>query len=453
MEPPRPIKGTPGSRIRVVLGEDGKSWLLLLDNDDGDMQWQSKAWASIPYGLASQINNCTSKGRDVEYVDFGPDNTWYVHGIKPDGSGSYCWWGGVDTAQSNEIKSSSPCKIALGSQDSVSSLCTITGTNGSIGYCCMNAPSGLLKRLKQIHRRSQRVHIMRLFANGQYYIKDDNGEGWNSDSIYFDRELQSSNQKVEDVAMAEDGSWIILRSYDSVRSVGLDERLETLIEDFYTMQKERKTKRDREIQEYRERERATNAATEAAILSAFQGVLEHAARLDEARRADEDREEDARRVEEERIRREEEEEKEATEAAAIRALQEELERADRDEELRRAEEERRRRDEEGRAKKAAEEASRAIALEVQLVEKLTQEKESIGRLETKLEVMQDHLAEMQDDVYSRKRLLRASLMALPPTQRPRWNLEEEIAKPSKRQEKPQCVICQDKTPVRAHRAI
>lgn len=72
MAPPRQIQGTIGSRIRVVLGDDGDSWLLLLNNDDGNAKWQSKLWKSIPDGLARQINNCVSKGRDITYVDFGP---------------------------------------------------------------------------------------------------------------------------------------------------------------------------------------------------------------------------------------------------------------------------------------------------------------------------------------------------------------------------------------------
>lgn len=179
MAPPRPIEGTIGSKIRVILGDDGHEWLLLLDHDDGNQKWQSKNWKSIPSGLAKQINNCTAKGRDVKGVDFGPNFSWYVHGVKPDGSGGHAWWGGLDAAKSNAIKEATsksiPSKVALGSQNSCPSLCLISGNNG---YHCINTSDGLSKRLKLIHSRGKDVKMVRLFTDGQYYIEDDQGTEW-----------------------------------------------------------------------------------------------------------------------------------------------------------------------------------------------------------------------------------------------------------------------------------
>jgi hypothetical protein len=53
---PRPIEGTAGSRIRVTLGDTGSnSFLLLLDEDDGERTWQSKSWCNIPSSLDQQL--------------------------------------------------------------------------------------------------------------------------------------------------------------------------------------------------------------------------------------------------------------------------------------------------------------------------------------------------------------------------------------------------------------
>ncbi|CAJ1959172.1 unnamed protein product [Cylindrotheca closterium] len=62
MSPPRPITGRIGSRIKVVLPDDGNSWLLVLDHDDGNREWQSQDWRSIPNGLSKQIKIAKRKG-------------------------------------------------------------------------------------------------------------------------------------------------------------------------------------------------------------------------------------------------------------------------------------------------------------------------------------------------------------------------------------------------------
>jgi hypothetical protein len=89
---PRRITGSIGSRLRLVLGNDGDEWLLLLNHDNGDREWQEKDWKSIPEPLAKQLNKCTIKGRDVKAADFS-DDTWYVRGEKPDGTGGHSWAG------------------------------------------------------------------------------------------------------------------------------------------------------------------------------------------------------------------------------------------------------------------------------------------------------------------------------------------------------------------------
>lgn len=375
MTPPRPITGTVGSRIRVILGKDGNSWLLLLNHDDGNQEWQSGSWTSIPNGLAKQINSCTANGRDVKGVDFGPNGSGYVQGVKPDGSGSHHWWGGLDVVKHAIIKRITskplPSKVALGSQHSRTSVCLISGSNG---YTCINTSRHLSTTLKQIQSRGQRIHFVRLFTKGHYFIKHDQGGQWSLANHSNNRLVQElKKKKVEDVAVAGDGSWIVIRSDYGVISTGVDKRLSDHIRDFFRKQKERNHKREREIKEYHDRERV-------------------------------EREEEERVVEEESKRGEEEEE------------------------------------------------SKATTLEVPLVGKPTQDKEIRDKLEAKVEVLQDELGAMQahleviEDHLSRKESLRESLVAQP-AQRPRRNIREN--KSAKRREKPQCVICKDKAPVRA----
>lgn len=63
---PRPITGTIGSRIRLVLGKTGDEWLLLQNHDHGNREWQEKSWDSMPFAVAKQLNNCMEKGRDTK---------------------------------------------------------------------------------------------------------------------------------------------------------------------------------------------------------------------------------------------------------------------------------------------------------------------------------------------------------------------------------------------------
>lgn len=113
---PRAIFGTPGSHIRVILGETGSDYLLILNEDDGNKEWQTVDWhGNIPCALATQINNCISKGRYVKEVDFNTTTgAWFVRGIKRDGTGDYSWWG--STLASNNFKSSSDQKKTLQSE-------------------------------------------------------------------------------------------------------------------------------------------------------------------------------------------------------------------------------------------------------------------------------------------------------------------------------------------------
>jgi len=107
--PPRPIEGSVGSRIRLIFGDTGSDWLLLLNEDDGDTEWQTHDFSSIPYKVENQINNCVNKGHYVQEVDFGPMGGWYMYCIQWDNTGGHAWWGWIEAAL--EIRKYQPIRI------------------------------------------------------------------------------------------------------------------------------------------------------------------------------------------------------------------------------------------------------------------------------------------------------------------------------------------------------
>ena len=155
---PRPIVGGPGKRIRVILGKNGKDWLLLLNHDDGNRKWQETNWRcgpSLPAGLGRQMNNCDAKGRDVSVVDFGLNDAWYVHGIRPDGTGGHSWWGGLNGALSARVKSlaglGGNLKVSFGVRNGRTSMCLISGRNG---YSVENIDQNLFQRLQRVNNEN-----------------------------------------------------------------------------------------------------------------------------------------------------------------------------------------------------------------------------------------------------------------------------------------------------------
>jgi hypothetical protein len=248
---PRPITGSIGSRIRVVLGNNGDEWLLLLNYDDGDTKWQSKDWQNIPQTVAKQINNCTAKDRNVKAVDFGSDGAWFVRGVKSDGTGGHCWWGGTSGSAQLSEWCDSPHAVHASFGSSVYGAETYAIIQGDNGYALSgNLHDDLSDRLKRIHSRSKTIHFVRLFSSGQYLISDQEGLAWLLDNEHITNELQrNQNEAVRDIAVAGDGSWVIIRDNNFVSSAGLDERLKSALSRFYSEQRRYGNERSAEIVE------------------------------------------------------------------------------------------------------------------------------------------------------------------------------------------------------------
>mmetsp|Transcript_7829 Transcript_7829/g.10957 ORF Transcript_7829/g.10957 Transcript_7829/m.10957 type:complete len:429 (+) Transcript_7829:76-1362(+) len=385
-EPPKPINGSVGSRIRVILGDSGDDWLLVTNHDDGNTKWQTKTGSiGIPDAVARQIRNCTSKDRLVKEVDFNTDGCWYVKGVKEDGTGGHSWWGG--TSASEQLKKmageSHHVKVSFGSDIyRTETYCFIQGRNGYA--LSSNINSGLEDRMKQIHEQRKTIHFVRLFDNGYYFISDDNGSEWVLPDGPLSEELAIIGKK-EDVAKAKDGSWIVIRANHYVSSTGVDKALTQQLKQFYRDQKNRNSQRVQAIEDYHSRKREEREARE---------------------RAEREAKEMAERAEREAAERAEREAREA--AAAIEAA----ERAEAEE----------------RAKKAN---TTAAVLESKLEERLREEWKSIKELE--------------QYVQNRKQSLRQSIMELPPSMRQQFKNVNEKQTISHSE----CVVCQDTAAVRA----
>jgi len=385
-EPPRPINGSVGSRIRVILGDSGDDWLLLTNHDDGNRMWQTKDWSGgIPAKVKKQINNCTNKDRRLRGVNFNTNGCWYINGVKEDGTGGHAWWGG--TSASDTLKEmtggSLLVKVSFGLDDYGSdTYCFIKGKNGY--NVSNNLNSGLKDRMKRINEQRKGINFVRLFGDGEYFISDDNGTQWVTSAIFLSKELKKSG-KVEDVAKAGDGSWVIIKPDHYVSSRGVDSALTQQLDQFYRDQKNRNNQRSRAINEYHNRRREEREAQERAEREAIEA---------------------AERAEREAAERAEREAREA--AAAIEAA----ERAEAEE----------------RAKKAN---TRAAVLESKLEERLREEWKSIKELE--------------QYVQNRKQSLRQSIMELPPSMRQQFKNVNEKQTISHSE----CVVCQDTAAVRA----
>ena len=242
------IQGNVGSRVRLILGDNGNEWLLLLNHDDGFRKWQEKDWRCIPAPVARQLNNCTSKNRYIKDVDFGPNGSWYVYGVKRDGTGGHSWWGGTFEDYINY--NADEIKVSIGKSSDYDYDYTDKDShfilNGRNGFEHNGIDDNLFKRVKRINNRNKSIHFVRLFNGGGYFVSDDEGTQWNSVGVHCAKEIKKGG-KVEEVAVAKDGSWVIIFHNRWVCSVGVDKELEKKLSEFFRVQARRKNEADREV--------------------------------------------------------------------------------------------------------------------------------------------------------------------------------------------------------------
>lgn len=117
--------------------------------------------------------------------------------------------------------------------------------------------------MERINGRNKAVSFARLFSNNQFFISDDKGTEWSINNVHCCNALQLDNV-VEELAIAGDGSWVVIYGNYYVSSEGVAEQLTNKLSKFFSDQCRRVNNRNREIREARQeaREAAKHAEAE-----------------------------------------------------------------------------------------------------------------------------------------------------------------------------------------------
>lgn len=252
------IDGSAGSRIRVILGSTGQSFLLLIDEDDGEKQWQSKSWVGIPDGLAQKL-------KDVEYVhqcSFSNNGTdWFLKARSAKTGTTRSWWNvesqSFDSAIETAIDGGLEVRVVFGSTKN--QFIVLLGPNGyTLGS---DLPEGLLTAMDEIYDAETTIARIRgLNTDGRFLVEeliDDGNDDSEVDSkcsgsmvgvirsVYHAKglsphlqnalELFVENQEtIFEIGLGiDDSSWLIIREDAWDGSVGIHDELAQLLDNFY----------------------------------------------------------------------------------------------------------------------------------------------------------------------------------------------------------------------------
>jgi hypothetical protein len=228
---------------------------------------------------------------------------------------------------------------------------------------------------------------------------------------FLENEMKRPPRDIRDIALAGDGSWVVVRDNKYITSSHIDRRLASLLQQCFSDQRGWNNTRSREIREARER---------TAQETREQHVREDRERIRGETAEREGRERIIRETGEAQVRQERE-----TEEQRVRILREAEERQRQILVREKAERER-------KAKEAIEVAasSRVSSLEAVLEKRLLEEAADIKTVEANLQ--------------KRKHSVQESLKELPPARRARISLEKEGCSTQDF-----CVVCHDQKPVMA----
>jgi hypothetical protein len=276
--------------------------LLLLNEDDGNEEYQTYVFSMMPRALKKRVHQC-----NIQEIDFGghsSDPMWYIKGIKRDQTFESAWWSANADDQIKEYSDKSKFRVAFctgpdSSEGGQAKFVFLYGHNGFHAHC--NAE--FCDRLSRIQKCEKEVHFVRLFHDDGYFVSDDEGAQWSGVGDHCANKLR--NRTVEEIDIAKDKSWVVIFSDKYSCSSGIDEHLRITLNAFFARQRKRNQARAQEITEYYARiasERAEQLARERAR-------VEQVAATEGERLVREEQELIEREAaEEERLRRQEEEE-------------------------------------------------------------------------------------------------------------------------------------------------
>ena len=269
---PRPITGTEGSRVNVLLGDDDE-YVLTLNWDDGTTEWQEMDWNS-PGPIARQLVNCSQKGRWVTHMALGSDpDWWYVRGVKEDGTGDHWWWGDACDEDFASAMSEDQKKIVVFGADGA--WVTIDEDDDWYSHGSTTLHKELIKRMKK--GKVEKL-CLSLESSRAFWIKDDNGMYWCLGE-HLEAEVDGT---VLHVCEGKQGQWLVIRDTGFVASRGAPKDLQKKLASFYRQQSQYRKTRDKEIAQFRKAEERKRKAEEAALRKAEEAerarVAEEAAR-------------------------------------------------------------------------------------------------------------------------------------------------------------------------------
>jgi rubrerythrin len=236
------------------LGDAGSEYVLVANPDDGTNERQivlSDGGGSVDR-LVRHVRACRNKGWYVTEIDLhAATGAWYVAGKRRDGSGRHSWLGSSNAGDAVRRPIQTGTKVSLGSRmdahGNVEAMYVIL--NGQISIQIRNIPDELKDWILQGKRNRSTNHCVRLFDRGGYFISASAGASWGGLPPGVVNELAKPGC-VRDVAIATNGSWVVLRDDSFAASPGVAARLVEKLNLFYTRQKARKERRVQEIQEY-----------------------------------------------------------------------------------------------------------------------------------------------------------------------------------------------------------
>lgn len=302
---PRRIKKTEGDRIRLVLGETSETFVLILDQDDGDTIWQTVRWGGrgIPAGLVTQLLHILQEGLYISQLAFASDDRWFIQCKSAHGGGSSSsrkksksrqstaglensstdsdpsfhhnssshtesWWGGcckkANKALESWTKAPHPLQVSFGENGQCFLL---QGLNGHWDVGLSKVEIGLRNRVEKRYKDGGKVDFVRLFpfhsCPNSYVVSDSEGTKWYGLNENLAKELRESaiEYRVCDVCMTaatlnQHGEfdpveeWAVFYPRHYKISENLAPSLATEIAHFYRVEKARRLRRDAAIEKY-----------------------------------------------------------------------------------------------------------------------------------------------------------------------------------------------------------
>jgi hypothetical protein len=250
--PSAPDDAAPGSRIRVVLGPTGQSFLLLLQEDNGQHTWQNRYWRNLPHGLDQQLRTVDR----VHQCAF-TDSQWFLMARSKVTGLTHTWWcvESLDLHEAIEAAIASDVLVRIVFGQDAGQYVVLLGVNGyTVG--ASNIPLSLLEALQGISAKQTAVSRIRgLNASGRFLleesiVQDPTDESSAVRSVFHSYDLStylldqlntSTPCDLVDIAMGvTDKAWLVLRRETYEGSMGVHDELISRLDVCYARFRQRR---------------------------------------------------------------------------------------------------------------------------------------------------------------------------------------------------------------------